>query len=138
MLTNGAQAVDVIRAVSAAVTSAGLNVQLTCCDATGWSAQTTLTNAIVAAGAQNLLGVITSHGYSSQPSTPMQTTRRVWQTENADLSGAFSPNNWHSSGAAGEGLVWAQRLYTSIVNANCSAYLYWEGPSRFLHARARC
>jgi len=127
MLTNGQQAIDIIKVLSATVKSAGLSVQLACCDATGWSAQTTLTNAIVAGGVETDLGIFTSHGYSSSPSTPMQTTRRVWQTENADLSGSFSPNNWFSSGAAGEGLTWANNIYQAIVNANCSAYLYWEG-----------
>ena len=57
----------------------------------------------------------------------MKTTRKVWETETADLSGAFSPNNWYSSGTAGEGLTWANNIYTAIVNANVSAYLYWEG-----------
>ncbi|KAI0036205.1 glycoside hydrolase [Vararia minispora EC-137] len=126
MLTNGQQAVDVIKTLSSTVKSVGLNVQLACCDATGWNAQTTLTNAIVAAGAESDLGIFTSHGYSSAPSMPMKTTRRVWQTENADLSGSFSPNNWFSSGAAGEGLSWANNIYQAIVSANCSAYLYWE------------
>jgi O-glycosyl hydrolase len=27
----------------------------------------------------------------------------------------------------GEGLYWANLIYTGIVNANLSAYLYWEG-----------
>ncbi|KAJ6477869.1 glycoside hydrolase [Mycena vitilis] len=127
MLTNGQQAIDIIKVLAATVKTAGLNVQLACCDATGWNAQTTLTNAIVVGGVESSLGIFTSHGYSSAPSTPMKTTRRVWQTENADLSGSFSPNNWFTSGAAGEGLTWANTIYTAIVNANCSAYLYWEG-----------
>lgn len=59
----------------------------------------------------------------------MKTTRKVWETETADLDGSFSPNNWYSNGAAGEGLTWANNIYTAIVDANVSAYLYWEGAS---------
>jgi hypothetical protein len=129
MLTNGQQALDIIKVLAATVKSAGLNVKLTCCDAEGWSSQTTLTNAIVAGGGEANLGVITSHAYTSTPSTPMKTNLRVWETEVADLNGAFSPNNWFSSSAAGEGLTWANNIYQAVVVANCSAYLYWEGVS---------
>ncbi|KZV74432.1 carbohydrate-binding module family 1 protein [Peniophora sp. CONT] len=127
MNSNGQQAADFLKVLHSTVQSAGVDVQLTCCDATGWNAQTTLTAGLISAGVENIVDVMTSHSYSSSPSTPLKTTRKVWETETADLDGSFAPNNWYSSGAAGEGLTWANNIFTAIVNANVSAYLYWEG-----------
>lgn len=56
----------------------------------------------------------------------MNTKHRVWQTEAADLNGAWT-TTWYASGGAGEGMTWANNIYQAIVNANCSAYLYWVG-----------
>lgn len=46
------------------------------------------------------------------------------------------PNNWYANGAAGEGLTWANNIWNAIVNANVSAYLYWEGMHHILRYRA--
>lgn len=127
MLSSGTQAASFISVLAPTVKSAGLNVNLTCCDAEGWSDQVTMTSQLLAAGVENDLGVITSHSYTSNPTSPIATRLKVWQTENADLNDAFTPNNWYSSGGQGEGFTWANKIYTSIVNANVSAYLYWEG-----------
>src|ERR1700761_1084387 len=86
-----------------------------------------MTNAINTAGALNLLGVVTSHAYSSPVSGTLNTTHNVWQTEYADLSDPLVPNNWFSSGAAGEGMTWANRISDGVVNSRLSAYLYWIG-----------
>lgn len=103
------------------------DIKLTCCDATGWTAQINLTASLIASGVETDLGIITSHSYSSDPTTPMNTRLKVWETENADLDGEFVPNEWYSSGAAGEGLTWAGNIMEAIVGGNVSAYLYWEG-----------
>ena len=86
----------------------------------------TMTAQLISAGVQNMISRITSHSYTSDPTSPISTTRPVWETEYADLNDAFS-TTWHSSGAASEGLYWASLIYTGIVNANLSAYLGWEG-----------
>ncbi|KAF8311269.1 glycoside hydrolase [Clavulina sp. PMI_390] len=127
MLSDGTQAASFISVLAPTVKSAGLDLAITCCDAEGWNDQVTFTAQLIAAGVESDLGVITSHSYTSNPSTPISTKLKVWQTENADLNDAFTPNNWYSSGGAGEGLTWASKIYTAIVDANCSAYLYWEG-----------
>lgn len=129
MQSSGTQAADFIKVLYPTIQSAGINVQITCCDAEGWNSQSTMTAQLISAGVENYIGVITSHSYTSSPSSPIATTRKVWETEAADLNDAFTPNNWYSSGGAGEGFTWAQKIYTAIVNANCSAYLYWEGMS---------
>lgn len=68
----------------------------------------------------------------------MNTRLKVWETENADLDGEFVPNDWYSSGAAGEGLTWASNVLEAIVSGNVSAYLYWEGkPLHFFNSTLR-
>ncbi|KAJ7203269.1 glycoside hydrolase [Mycena pura] len=127
MISNGQQAADFIKVFSPTLAAAGLSTKITCCDSEGWSNQVTMTNAINTAGALNLLGVVTSHAYSSPVSGTLNTTHNVWQTEYADLSDPLVPNNWFSSGAAGEGMTWANRISDGVVNSRLSAYLYWIG-----------
>lgn len=127
MLSSGTQAASFITVLAPTIKGAGLNVQIACCDAEGWNDQVTFTAQLIAAGVESSIGVITSHSYTSSPSSPIATTRKVWETEYADLNDAFTPNNWYSSGGQGEGFTWANKVYTAIVSANVSAYLYWEG-----------
>ncbi|KAF8169272.1 glycoside hydrolase [Mycena galopus ATCC 62051] len=127
MNSNGQQAADFIKVLSPTLAAAGLTTKITCCDSEGWSNQITMTNAISAAGALNLLGVVTSHAYSSPVSGTINTPTNIWMTEYADLSDSLLPNNWYSSGAAGEGMTWANQIYNGIVNSRLSAYLYWIG-----------
>ncbi|KAJ7229662.1 glycoside hydrolase [Mycena haematopus] len=127
MNSNGQQAADFIKVLSPTLAAAGLTTKITCCDSEGWANQITMTNAISAAGALNLLGVVTSHAYSSPVSGTINTPTNVWETEYADLSDSLLPNNWYSSGAAGEGLTWANQIFDGIVNSRLSAYLYWIG-----------
>jgi O-glycosyl hydrolase len=71
--------------------------------------------------------VLNKHSsYTSQPGAPINTPQRVWQTENADLQGAWA-TSFYSSNGAGEGLLWANKIYDAITLANVSAYLYWIG-----------
>lgn len=127
MISTGAQSASFIPILYATFHAGGFgNVSLTCCDAEGWSSQQTMTAAIIAAGAESYLGVITSHSYTSNPTSPMVTSLKSWQTEAADLNDAFC-TTWYSSGGACEGLTWASKISTGMVAANLSAYLYWEG-----------
>ncbi|KAJ7364633.1 glycoside hydrolase [Mycena albidolilacea] len=127
MNSNGQQAADFIKVLSPTLAAAGLKTKITCCDSEGWNNQITMTNAINSAGALNLLGVVTSHAYSSAVSGTINTPTNVWETEYADLSDPVLPNNWFSNGGAGEGFTWANRIFDGIVNSRLSAYLYWIG-----------
>lgn len=127
MSSDGGQAASFIPILYNTIHSSGFtNVSLTCCDAIGWPGQRTMTSALVAAGMEQYLGVITSHAYSGDPDSPLATTLKTWQTEAADLSSAWC-TTWYSSGGPCEGLTWANKIQTGIVNAGLSAYLYWEG-----------
>lgn len=76
------------------------------------------------AGVEPMIGIITSHTYTSNFNGPIKTTAKVWQTEYSDLNGGWT-TAWYSSGGAGEGQTWASALHNAIVNNNCSGYLYW-------------
>ncbi|KAJ7272488.1 glycoside hydrolase [Mycena rebaudengoi] len=128
MLSSGTQAADFIKVLFPTIQSAGLGsqVKITCCDSEGWNNQKTMTSQIISAGVESQVGVITSHSYTSSPDVPITTSRNVWQTEYADLSGSWN-TNWNVNGGIGEGLFWAKLIYNGIVKAKLSAYLYWEG-----------
>ncbi|KAJ7055579.1 glycoside hydrolase [Mycena amicta] len=128
MNSNGQQAADFIKVLSPTLAAANLTTNIICCDSEGWNNQVTMTAAINTAGALNLVGVVTSHSYTSSPgTTQINTTHNVWQTEFADLGDPVIPNNWFSNGGAGEGLTWANHIFDGIVNSRLSAYLHWIG-----------
>jgi hypothetical protein len=126
MRSNGQQAADFIKVLYPTLQKANLTseVQIACCDAEGWSSQSGMLSSLRSVDDQ--LGIVTSHSYTSSPGSPMSTKHRVWQTEAADLNGAWT-TTWYASGGVGEGMTWANNIYQAIVNANCSAYLYWVG-----------
>ncbi|CAG8955265.1 hypothetical protein HYFRA_00011247 [Hymenoscyphus fraxineus] len=126
MLSSGAQAADFIKVLAPTIAAANLSTTIACCDSEGWANQGTMTAQIKSASAESLISTVTSHSYTSSPGNPLSTSRRVWQTENADLNGAWQ-TAFYSNGGAGEGMRWASLIHTAVVNANCSAYLYWIG-----------
>ena len=78
MLSSGTQAADFIKVLYPTLQSAGLSsVKITCCDSEGWDNQKTMTSQLISAGVENDVGVITSHSYTTQPDTPINTTRNV-------------------------------------------------------------
>ncbi|PQE09284.1 glycoside hydrolase family 30 protein [Rutstroemia sp. NJR-2017a BVV2] len=125
MQSSGTQAADFIKILHPTLASAGLSVGINCCDMVGWNDQVTATVQLIAAGVENMISRITSHGYSSDPKSPMDTKRPTWMTE-IETTDAWNAN-WYQSGAKSEGFTWAQLIYTAVVKANVSAYFYWEG-----------
>lgn len=103
------------------------NVKVVCCDAVGWGSQQTYTTNLVNAGMTQYLGAITSHSYSKDPMYIGSTTLPKWNTE-AGAGGSYRlVTTWYSNGALNEGMTWANKLADAMVNAQLSAYLYWEG-----------
>jgi O-glycosyl hydrolase len=127
MLMDGVQAASFIPTLYHIIQARGLNsTGIACCDSMGWDNQVNMTSQIQSAGAEKYLSRITSHWYSSQCSAPISTSLRVWETEFADLSGAWS-TDWRSSDATGDGITWANYIHKGLTNCNLSGFLYWWG-----------
>lgn len=129
MLSNGSQAAEVIRALAHEVKSSGMNLDITCCDGIGWDDQRDMMPGLQAGAdpAENYLGVVTGHGYSSAPTYPLKTKKKTWLTEWADLSGQFTPYTFYNKSGPGEGMTWASHIQVALVHANVSGFLYWIG-----------
>lgn len=122
---NATEAISFIPVLYETVKDAQLKTRITCCDAAGWDAQSNYTITLMAAGMDSYLDVITSHMYSSDPTYSLGTDLPVWLSE-AGLTGPFT-TVWYENGSVVEGFTWANKIATGIVNANLTAYLYWEG-----------
>ncbi|KAE9377711.1 glycoside hydrolase family 30 protein [Stipitochalara longipes BDJ] len=126
MISNGTQSADFLRVLAPTLKAAGLDTKITCCDAAGWKSQARMLAGIQAAGAESLVGVVTSHGYSSPLNGTLNTTLPVWQTEWSDLRGNWT-NDWYFNHTAGEGLTWAVNIQKAFTESNVSAFIYWQG-----------
>ncbi|KAH6685881.1 cellulosome enzyme [Plectosphaerella plurivora] len=102
------------------------NIKIACCDAVGWPMAETHTKAMVAAGMEQYLGIVTGHTYSGDANKALSTKLPVWVTEGAPLSIPFT-TTWYSNGGEAEGMTWANKLAVGFVNSNLSAFVYWQG-----------
>ncbi|RYP10563.1 hypothetical protein DL765_008067 [Monosporascus sp. GIB2] len=102
------------------------NVSIACCDAMGWNTQRTMTQGLISQGVEKYLGYITSHMYTGDPNSPINTRLKTWQTEGADLNSRWCAT-WYSNGGLCEGMTWANKIHTGLASANLSAYIYWQG-----------
>ena len=125
MQSDGQQAADFIEVLYPTLKEAGLSTKIACCDGSGWEQQRVRLQGIQAAGEESALGLVTSHGYSSFPSTPFATDLKTWQTEWS----TFDPINyaWYVNGAQSEGLTWANRIHDLFAVSNVTGHLYWWG-----------
>ncbi|RBA14492.1 hypothetical protein FPRO05_03284 [Fusarium proliferatum] len=127
MLSTAEQAADVIPLLHSALQSKGLgDIKMTCCDNIGWRSQMDYTAKLAELDVEKYLSVITSHEYSSSPDQPMNTTLPTWMSEGAANDQAFA-TAWYVNGGSNEGFTWAVKIAQGIVNADLSAYIYWEG-----------
>jgi hypothetical protein len=122
---NAQEAISFIPILSNAFKAAGLSTVLTCCDPVGWPKQVTYTPYLQSAGMEQYLGILTSHTYSGDANSKLNTNLPVWVTESG-VTQAYT-TNWYTNGAVTDGMTWANKIATGIIDASLSAYLYWEG-----------
>lgn len=121
MRSNGQQATDFLKVLNPALKEAGLgDVLIACCEGTGWNIGNQLIQEISRAGGDNLYHLATAHTYTSNFNSPLQTTKKVWQSEYSDLSGQWT-TSWN------DGINWAQILHRAMTVGNMNGYLWWEG-----------
>lgn len=128
MNANGNQAADFIKILHATLVSENLTdtTGIACCDSEGWGNQAGMVNAIKSAGAEDFLKAVTTHTYTGGGNGAMNTKAPVWLSEQCDLNGAWN-TAWYSGGGAGDGLTWANNIYSAVTGNQVSGYLYWEG-----------
>ena len=110
-----------------ALSAAGLSTKVACCDAEGWQDESSWASTILGSSGANYVGLLTSHGYTSQPTTPIASQGRpVWETEWSTFQ-SWDPA-WND-GSTASGLTWANNIETALVNADVNGFLYWWGAS---------
>ena len=126
MQSNGQQAADFIEVLYPTLKAAGLKTQIACCDGSGWEQNRERLTGIQEAGVENDLGLVTSHGYSSYPGAPFQTSKHVWQTEWSTFDNINY--NWYTNGGSqSDGIAWANRIQKLFTISNANGHLYWWG-----------
>ena len=127
MEMTAAQMANFIPYLGKALSAAGLSTQVACCDAEGWLDEVSWASTILGSSGANYVGLLTGHGYASQPTVPVASQGRpVWETEWSTFQ-SWDPA-WND-GSTASGLAWANNIETAIVNANVSGFLYWWGAS---------
>ncbi|KAF2648834.1 glycoside hydrolase family 30 protein [Lophiostoma macrostomum CBS 122681] len=128
MSSNGNEAAEFIKVLRPTLDKNNMtDIGINCCEATGWSVANQHASQLISSGVEGMLYAITSHEYTSRiNSSPMKTRTRVWQTEYSDLNGGWS-TAWYASGGTGDGFTWANTVFNGVVNANLTAYVFWEG-----------
>ena len=126
MTMSGTQMASLLDVVGPTVRNSGLATQVECCAATGWSVSGQYASAIAAdPTALAATSALTSHGYSSAPTSPMSGwSKPIWETEWSTFEG-WDPA-W-DDGSAASGLAWAQHINAGLTSADLSAFLYWWG-----------
>ncbi|KAJ5642835.1 hypothetical protein N7490_006835 [Penicillium lividum] len=126
--SNAQEAISFIPILYETVKGADLDLNITCCDAMGWPDQDTYTTALVAAGMEDYLNVITSHMYTGDATYALETDLPTWISEaGVETSDGGFTTTWHNNGGLNEGMVWAGKLASGFIDAGLSAYLFWEG-----------
>jgi glucuronoarabinoxylan endo-1,4-beta-xylanase len=127
MLMNAAQSADFIKILSPTLKSAGLSLQIVCCEAEGWNDAQTYTSGIASdSTAFADTGIFSGHGYTGAPTSPLSSagSKHTWESEWSTFD-SWDPA-W-DSGSDASGFTWANNIYTGLTTVNLSAFFYWAG-----------
>jgi glucuronoarabinoxylan endo-1,4-beta-xylanase len=135
-----AQAVELLRVFGPAVRRSGLNLRITCCDASTWTAGKSFTAAIESDPVKQYVDLITAHQYGAHATSPLPTTLPVWMTEWSTGVQTFN-SQWDCNGCVGgpDGMFLAQDIVQAFSQGQIDAYLYWwaagSAPAALVQAR---
>ena len=121
-----AQAVQMLRVFGPAVRASGLDLRITCCDATTWTGAGNYTAAIEADPVKQYVDLYTAHQYGVHAASPLPTTLPVWMTEwSSGLPSFFS--SWDCNGCANgpDGMYLAQDVVQAFAQGHINAYVFW-------------
>ncbi|KAK4446325.1 glycoside hydrolase superfamily [Podospora aff. communis PSN243] len=125
MRSSGTQAADFIKVLRPTLDKANMtSMIINCCDTMSWTAMNGMLGQM--RSVESSLGVVTGHSYTSSATSQLSTRLKTWMTEAADNNGAWT-SAWYSNGGPGEGMTWANNIYSAVTSGNVSAYLYWIG-----------
>jgi glucuronoarabinoxylan endo-1,4-beta-xylanase len=140
-----AQAVELLRVFGPAVRRSGLNLRITCCDASTWTAGKSFTAAIEADPGpdpvKQYVDLITAHQYGAHATSPQPTALPVWMTEWSTGVQTFN-TQWDCNGCVGgpDGMFLAQDIVQAFSQGNINAYFYWwaagNAPAALVQATA--
>jgi glucuronoarabinoxylan endo-1,4-beta-xylanase len=140
-----AQAVELLRVFGPAVRRSGLNLRVTCCDASTWTAGKSFTAAIESdpgpSPVKQYVDLITAHEYGAHATSPQPTTLPVWMTEWSTGVQTFD-TRWDCNGCVGgpDGMFLAQDIVQAFSQGNINAYFYWwaagSAPAALVQANA--
>jgi hypothetical protein len=77
MLSTGQQAADFLKIFRPTLKASGLKTSIACCDGGGWEEAREQLQGIRQAGGEDLLDIVTAHGYKSPPGLPFNTTKKA-------------------------------------------------------------
>lgn len=133
MLASPAQATSFLPVFGPAMKASGLSTEIACCDTVGFNDLPSYLSSLAGNSAANsAVGLLSSHGYSGAPTSPLNSGgRHVWQSE-----WSINGNGWDTAwddGTDASGFTWAQQVYTGLTKADINAFLYWWGVSSTSH-----
>ncbi len=123
-----AQMADFDAVLGQALRASQLHSQIVCCDTVGWRDAQNYADAITQDPiANNAVSIISSHGYSAAPNSPLTgiNQKHTWETEWGTLGDQWDPN-WDDN-KGGSGFSWAQNIYDALTKANLNAFFFWWG-----------
>lgn len=125
MRSSAQQTADFLPILRSALDAAGHpDVGIACCEHTGWDETAAHVTALQDLGVEHLLTTWTGHEYSGNITGPLDTEKRVWQSEYCDLSDPWNPE-WDTGVNDGDGYRWAYILHNALTVGEVNAYFWW-------------
>jgi O-glycosyl hydrolase len=125
MRSNPEQTADFLPILRKTLDDAGMqDIGIACCEETGFDETVETLAALKELGAEQYLSTVTTHEYSSNISAPLDTDRKVWQSEYCDLGDDWNPD-WDGVND-GDGYRWASILHNALSVGNVNAYFWYD------------